>query len=129
MENDENIRTPQYGVRPEYNYTPGPPAGVLFHKSKLAKIGLILIILTIIGLILSYAVPWFYTNTGSESIMFGHDFKDEDGNLFGYSGYSDMYSHYFGYILGAPSMADVGFIFLLILPEKMQLVLYEVHTR
>jgi hypothetical protein len=115
MDNIENIKQPNYESRQQYTYPQGPSASVLFHKSKLAKIGLILIILSIIGLIISFTVPWLYFQSDSSDLVLNHDFKDEDGNFFGYSDYGDMYTHYLSYITDAPTMADTSFIFLLIL--------------
>lgn len=103
-----------------YSYTQGPPIGVLFHKSKIAKIGLVFIILAIIGLVISFTVPW-YVQLGSNSQTLNHDFEDENGNLFGYSSYETYYDS-FNYITGSPSMADGGFIFFFILGIILMIV-------
>lgn len=98
-------RQPQYGSpRPM-----GPPIGQMFHQSPLAKIGLVIIILAIVGLIISFAVPWgFYDSDAYEEKFFGHDFKNsDDDELFNED--TSPYHH------GIPGMADLGLIFLLII--------------
>lgn len=96
-------------------YTSTLPAGVLFHRSPLAKIGLAIIALAICGLIVSNFVPWVYTQSGSDSMVLGHDFRDEDGNIMGSSSGYGYFNDAYSYILGSPSMADGGFVFLIIL--------------
>ena len=101
----------------DHSYMSTPPAGVLFHRSPLAKIGLAMVILAIIGLIISFFVPWVYVSWGSNSITLDHNLKDKDGKLFGTEfgyHYEDAVSA-LEYILCAPSMADSGFVFLIIL--------------
>lgn len=114
--NPSNYRRPRNG---------GPGAGDGFRRSPLAKIGLVFVILAVIGLIISYTVPWAMVDWKDCSLKddqksFGHDFKNEDKNHFvelpiiygAAGGPSDESKDYFE---GIPSMADYGFIFLLIL--------------
>lgn len=100
-----NQYNPQYGSpRPM-----GPPMGQIFHRSPLAKIGLVITILAIVGLIISFAVPWgFYDSDLYEEKFFGHDFKNSDDDKL-FDDDSNPYHH------GIPGMADLGLIFLLIL--------------
>ncbi len=81
----------------------GPGMGSYF-SNKMAKIGLILMILGIIGIILSFTIPWVYV----EDESFGHNFKnDDDTQIFD----DDVQPYWYG----TPGMADLGFIFILIL--------------
>jgi hypothetical protein len=101
-----NQYNPQYGSpRPM-----GPPIGQLFSQSTLAKIGLVITILAIVGLIISFAAPWGYTDDKSfKDDYFGHDFENsDDQKMFGSEDYG-------GYFYGTPGMADIGLVFLMIL--------------
>ncbi len=109
----QNYQQPNYGQPPQQQgyYAPpqGPSVGALFHQSPLAKLGLVITILAIIGLILSYAVPWVYIDAdGLDDKFFGHDFENSDDlELLN----NDVAPYYHG----TPGMADLGFIFLMIL--------------
>lgn len=64
----------------------GPPIGVLLGRSQLAKMGIVLMILAIIGLVLAAVVPWISVemeiNDDNESFSFNNDLElvsgDED---------------------------------------------------
>ncbi len=88
--------------------TPEPAMGQLLGQSPLAKIGIMLVIAAIIGLILSYTVPWVYTDSENyESDFFGHNLKNSDDEAFIRANIDDYDN--------APGLADGGFIFLLII--------------
>ncbi|MCK4364431.1 MAG: hypothetical protein KAW45_00085 [Thermoplasmatales archaeon] len=104
----------------QHSYYHGPSIGSLLVKSRLSKIGLVLIILSVIGLIISYAVPWGYVDAdGIDERMFGHDLENKDGqdlaSILG-SGSSSSFEDttYDDYIEGTPVLADIGFLLLLV---------------
>ncbi len=99
----------------------------LFKENLLAKIGLIITIFAIVGLIISFTVPWVYfdfKNSGldDEEKLFGHDLENENdnhvaeiftvGGLFGFEGYRYDVTDYTDYLDGTPLMADFGLILL-----------------
>lgn len=117
-------RQPQYGSpRPM-----GPPIGQIITQSSLAKLGLVLIILAVIGLIISFAVPWAMIDWKDCSLdddekSFGHDFENSEGNHFaslpiagidsvGTGGNTDDMEDY---LEGIPGLVDIGFVFFIIL--------------
>ncbi len=112
-----NYQQPNYPQQPN-QYNPqygspqpmGPPIGQLLQQSLLAKLGLVITILAIVGLILSFVVPWGYTDAKYvKDDYFGHDFENsDDQKLFGSTDYGSYY-------YGIPGMADLGLVFLMIL--------------
>jgi ABC-type multidrug transport system fused ATPase/permease subunit len=99
----------------------------LFKNKLLAQIGLIIIIFSIIGLIVSYTVPWAYfdyknSNLDDDEKFFGHNLENEDdvhlaeiysaGGLFGFESYRYSVKDYTNYLDGTPFMADFGLILL-----------------
>lgn len=110
----QNAQSQQAGYQQpqqQGQYSPvshGPSMGSYF-SNKMAKLGLIILILSIIGLILSFVAPWVFVDSeGLDDKLFGHDFENSDDvKLF-----DDDINPYWH---GTPSMADLGFIFLLIL--------------
>lgn len=100
-----------YPQQSQNQYSPthqGPGMGSYF-SDKTAKLGLIILILSIIGLIISFVAPWVFVDSeGLDDKLFGHNFENSDDvKLF-----DDDVNPYWH---GTPSMADLGFIFLLIL--------------
>jgi len=111
----QQYQQPQnYGQPPQQQgyYAPqGPSIGQMLSKSPLAKAGLIIMILAIIGLIISFAVPWGYVDEdGLDEKTFGHDLENKD-DIFLFGGESKD----FDYMADAPGSADLGLIFLLII--------------
>ncbi len=103
----------------------------IFNKSALGKIGFLLIILAIIGLIISYTVPWAYVDyenspSDLDEKFFGHDLENSDDVHLAFLGSFDLsfiflgvgsygFDDYTDFIDGTPAMADIGLFFILIL--------------
>lgn len=96
----------------------------IFNKKPLAKMGLIITILSIVGLIISFSVPWVYLDFDNSGLdddekFFGHDLENEDdihlAEIVSTGGfYSQDVTDYTDFIDGTPSMADFGFILMLL---------------
>ncbi len=98
----EQVPQQQYVQQQSQMPSPPPPkidtTSGLFHQSPLAKLGLVIIILAVIGLILSYLVPWIYVISSLGSTSVGHESFSGD---------------FFEYV--NVMMVDIGLIFLLAL--------------
>ena len=124
MPNQQAGYQPTQPQQQQYNYqTQGPNLGSVT-SNPMGKMGLILIILSIIGLIISFAAPWGFVDAdGLDENMFGHNLENEDeislcALLVGVSGETAV-NKYCDHVTGTPGMADMGFVFLLIIGAIM----------
>lgn len=114
----QNYQQPTYNQPQQqgyYNPPQGPSAGQTISKNPLSKLGLAIVIIAVIGLILSYTVPWGYldyenSNLDDDEKWFGHNLENKDEDfLFG--GDPDD----FKYMSGAPGLSSIGLIFILVM--------------
>lgn len=131
MGNMDNVGQPmpnqqagyQQPPQQQYAYQPGPSLNSIT-SNPMGKLGLILIILAVIGLIISFAVPWGYVEAdGLDEKSFGHNLENEDEAslcyiLVGLSS-EDAVDDYGDHLTGTPGMADMGFIFIIIIGAIM----------
>jgi MFS family permease len=121
-----------------YQYPPprtGPPIGAIIGQSPIAKLGLVVMIIAILGLILAVAVPWITEEreTGGgdkETFSFNYDLDlvggDEDDWPYG-----DQYTpldEQEDYIKGSIGLAFIGLILTMVLAIILIVLVIMAHS-